>query len=292
MRLRIHHRTFYRYSEPVTDSYNEARLQPTSDARQTCEKFTLRIQPAAAVRRYLDLHRNQVDHFHIGDAHPSLDIIAESVVTTLPVVPAGGYHGFPKTRLGECLRMERCYDFLQRSEYVSLEVGVWRAAQDYTSGVEDVWDMALAIRDGIHRNFTYDTQATTVSTSMAEVLQVRRGVCQDFAHVMIGMCRSARIPARYVSGYLYVASGEDLRGNLASHAWVEIFLPHLGWIGLDPTNKCLADEHHVKVAIGRDYADAAPLCGNFRGQAAQELQVELSIDRLPDPEPAAVTAKA
>lgn len=282
MRLRIHHRTAYRYSTAVEESYNEARLQPTSDGRQSCESFELCLTPSVPVRRYQDLHRNLVDHFYLAEPHLSLEIDARSIVTTVPG-PAGPFQGFTKSRLGECQRMERCYDFLQRSEYVSLEVGVWRVAQDYTADREDVWDMVVGIRDGIYRDFQYDPLATTVQTSMSEALETRRGVCQDFAHVMIGLCRSVRIPARYVSGYLYVAQGETLRGNLASHAWVEVFLPGQGWIGVDPTNRCLADEHHVKVAVGRDYADAAPLVGNFRGQAAQELKVDLTIDRLPDP---------
>ena len=132
----------------------------------------------------------------------------------------------------------------------------------------------------IHTNWAYIPGATHASTHMREVMASRQGVCQDFAHVMIGMCRSLGIPARYISGYLYNGPGAHLRGAQASHAWCEVFVPGKGWFGLDPTNNTLADERHVKIATGRDYADAAPLTGQFDGPmdatAAMQIEVEVS----------------
>ena len=280
MRLNIVHRTRYRYSSPVAENFNEMRLQPVSDDGQECHHFELRTEPAAALRRYHDFHLNLVDHFFLADPHDSLVIEARSSVTTLRDPRRLDGVAFPKARLGECLRLERCYDFLQRSEYVSLEVEVWRMAQDIRANHDDAWDLARAIMAQVYRDFAYDTAATTVHSRLSEVLTLRRGVCQDFAHVMIGICRSAGLPARYVSGYLYVKPGEALRGQLASHAWVEVFLPGHGWLGLDPTNNRPVDAHHVKIAVGRDYADAAPIRGNFKGRAAQEMTVELQIERV------------
>lgn len=281
MRLSIEHRTHYAYSEPVSEAYNELRLQPVSDARQECLRFEARVTPAVTLQRYHDFHLNLVDHFFLPAPHRELVIETRSEVRTLGrgTPPAGA---FPRSRLGECLRMERCYEFLQRSEYVSLGIEVWRLAQDAAGSGQDAWEMALAIMRAVHGGFRYDTQATTVSTRLEDVLRIRAGVCQDFAHVMIGVCRSVQIPARYVSGYLYVRQGETLRGDLASHAWVEVFLPGAGWIGMDPTNNCLSDEHHVKVAVGRDYADAAPIRGNFKGGATQEMTVHLRIEEVGD----------
>ncbi|MCC6234993.1 MAG: transglutaminase family protein [Verrucomicrobiales bacterium] len=282
MRLAIEHRTTYRYSEAVSEAYNELRLQPVSDARQECLSFEARVIPGVAMQRYHDFHLNLVDHFFLAEPHRELVIEGRSKVRTL-ASEAEPQVAFPRERLSECMRWERCYEFLQRSEYVSLGIDVWRLGQDATAGSSDLWSMALGVMRAVHQGFRYDTAATTVASHLEDVVRLRAGVCQDFAHVMIGMCRSVQIPARYVSGYLYVAPGESLRGDLASHAWVEVFCPGVGWVGMDPTNNRLADPHHVKVAVGRDYADAAPIRGNFKGTAHQEMHVELSITELPEP---------
>lgn len=134
----------------------------------------------------------------------------------------------------------------------------------------------------VYREWAYAPNTTTAHTHMSEVMRTRRGVCQDFAHVMIGICRSLGIPARYVSGYLYNGPDSHLRGSQASHAWCEIFVPGRGWYGLDPTNDTLADDRHIKIATGRDYADAAPISGYFDGPpgATSALHVELEVQRI------------
>ncbi len=280
MRLKICHLTSYRYSSPVSENFNEVRLQPVSDERQVSHGFELITRPAARVRRYHDFHLNLVDHFHLTERHDRLEVEARSEVTTFGQVAHLAAAAFPLGRLGECLRLEHCYDFLQRSEYVSLEVQVWRLAQDAVAGLDDAWQAAVALNRFVYREFTYDPTATSASTPTTEVLRHRRGVCQDFAHVLLGLCRSVGIPARYVSGYVYTGEEMGWRGQLASHAWVEVFLPGHGWLALDPTNNRPADDHHVKVAVGRDYADAAPLRGSFQGPADQEMTIELQIQRV------------
>lgn len=285
MRLQIVHRTEYQYSAPVSENFNEVRLQPVSDDVQECHGFLLSTTPQAPVRRYHDLHLNLVDHFYLAAPHSTLVIEGRSTVSTSGTHPRVAAAAFPLARIGECLRLERCYDFLQMSEYVTLDVEIWRLGQDATEGTTDAWEAAKAMMGFVHRNFAYDTTATTVHTQVADVLREKRGVCQDFAHVLLGMCRSRKIPARYVSGYLFVAPTETLRGDLASHAWVEVFLPGFGWLPLDPTNNRTADEHHVKVAVGRDYADAAPIRGNFKGRASQTMAVQLQIQRLDSESP-------
>ncbi|MBX3746156.1 MAG: transglutaminase family protein [Verrucomicrobiae bacterium] len=278
MRLKILHRTRYRYSQPVSENYNEVRLQPVSDEGQECHGYRLVTEPVAKVERYHDFHFNLVDHFYLKEPHGELVLESCSEVTTRARAADSEVPWFPVARLGECQRLERCYDFLQPSEYVSLGVEVWRVGQDLVSGVDDAWQLALRIMGHIHETFVYEAGSTTVSTTMEEALRERRGVCQDFAHVMLGLCRSTGIPARYVSGYLHVPAGTALRGDLASHAWVEVYLPRHGWMGLDPTNNRMADEHHVKVAVGRDYADAAPVRGNFKGRAEQTMTAEVRIE--------------
>lgn len=280
MHLEIRHRTTYRYSEPVSENYNELRLQPVSDRTQECVRYGVVTEPAARLQRYHDFHLNLVDHFYVGESHQLLVVEARSEVITYGGTDPWASVDFPLERIAECRRMERCFDFLQTTGYVTRDVGVWRLAQDVTAGIADAGAAARAMAAFIHREFRYDPEATTVETRMLEVLRDRRGVCQDFAHVLVGMCRSLGIPARYVSGYLYVGEETGWRGQLASHAWVEIFLPGFDWLPLDPTNATRpVGEQHVKVAIGRDYADAAPLQGNFKGRAVQNLAVELEITR-------------
>jgi transglutaminase-like putative cysteine protease len=283
MRLNILHRTRYRYSHPVSENFNEVRLQPVSDEVQECHGFVLTTSPTARIQRYHDFHLNLVDHFYVNEPHEGLVVEARSEVTTHPrTAPAPGAAGFPMSRVSEYLRMERCYDFLQASTYVELDVEVWRLARDAAGTGEEAWSVAVSMMEFVYRTFRYDPSATTVQTGLREVLRLRRGVCQDFAHVLLGLCRSVGIPARYVSGYLYVGQDASLRGDLASHAWVEVYLPEQGWLALDPTNNRLADPHHVKVAVGRDYADAAPLRGTFKGRATQEMSVDLQITCLDD----------
>lgn len=280
MRLRIRHRTTYRYSSPVSENYNEVRLQPVSDAAQDCHRFELVTRPGSKLQRHQDFHLNLVDHFYIPGPHESLVVEAQSEVTTTGVAARLAGAGFPMSRIGECRRIEGCFDFLQATPYVGLDVGVLRLAQEAASGAEDAWEAVLAMSGFVHREFSYDSSATTSNTTLAEVLVHRRGVCQDFAHVLLGLCRSMGIPARYVSGYLHVGDEAGWRGNLATHAWIEVFLPGHKWLPLDPTNNRPADQHHIKVAVGRDYADAAPLRGNFKGRATQEMAVELEIVRV------------
>jgi transglutaminase-like putative cysteine protease len=132
----------------------------------------------------------------------------------------------------------------------------------------------------IHKEFAYTPSATGVHTHMRDVLRDRKGVCQDFAHVMCGLCRALQISALYVSGYLYNGSRDQLLGAQASHAWCEVFLPGLGWRGLDPTNCQPADERYIKLAVGRDYADVPPVRGHYKGTTQRTMDVEVLVERL------------
>lgn len=279
MRLDVLHRTRYRYAEAVRDSFNELRVRPLNAEHQECERFLLRVLPPVRLRHYLDLHANHVNFFELHEAHTSLEIECRSrVVTRTPApVPEGA---FPLERVGETARMERCHEYLQRSRYVDPSPEAWRLAVDAVQGHGDIWAAATAIARAVFRGFSYEPGSTSAQTPAAEVLRGRRGVCQDFAHVMIAMCRSLGVPARYVSGYLYNGPKEQLRGAQASHAWCEVFVPGTGWRGLDPTNDQAADERYVKVAVGRDYADVAPVQGSYRGTAGQELSVEVEVRRV------------
>jgi transglutaminase-like putative cysteine protease len=275
MKFEIIHRTIYLYSSPVRDSFNEARLQPFSNATQTVDSFLLKVLPAAQLRHRFDFYSNTVHHFEIAEPHSTLLIESHLRVTTrLPALPAKTDAPWPMARIGEAGREPRIFDFLQASHYVELSPEVWRLAVDATMGVTDTWQAALAMLKFIHENFKYESKSTSVHTHTRDVLRERRGVCQDFAHVMIGLCRSLKIPALYVSGYLATESAS------ATHAWVEVLIPGTGWIALDPTHNRPVDDTYVKIAVGRDYADVPPVAGNYKGTTERKLEVKVEIKRL------------
>jgi transglutaminase-like putative cysteine protease len=283
MKLHVLHRTRFKYAATVKESFNEARLQPVTTGAQVCHSFLLKILPTTRLTHYLDFYLNYVHLFDITQPHTELVVEATSTVTTGDTPPlAGTATPAPLSAIGECARMDRCYDFLQSSTYVDVSAELWRLALDATEGQTDAWQAALAVMRHIHRHFRYQPAATHVHTHMRDVLQARAGVCQDFAHVMLGLCRALKIPARYVSGYLYNGPADQLKGAQASHAWVEVYVPGPGWCGLDPTNSRLADGHYVKVATGRDYADVSPLKGTYRGTAKRQLSVEVAVTRVED----------
>jgi transglutaminase-like putative cysteine protease len=291
MKLHVLHRTRFKYGANVHESFNEARLQPVSTGRQVCHSFVLKVLPTSRLSHYIDFHFNYVHLFEINQAHAELNVEANSVVTTddqPALVPAATPS--PLDRLAECARMERCYDFLQSSTYVEINADLWRLALDATDGQTDAWQAAQAIMRYVHREFRYQPAVTHAHTHVREVLKTKAGVCQDFAHVMLGLCRSLKIPARYVSGYLYNGPLEQLKGAQASHAWAEVYVLGHGWCGLDPTNNRLADGHYVKVATGRDFADVSPLKGTYRGTAKRELFVDVLVSRLEESEPTASPA--
>jgi len=275
MKFEIIHRTIYLYASPVRDSFNEARLQPFNNELQTVDSFLLKVLPAAQLRHHYDFYSNTVHHFEIAESHSTLLIESRLCVTTrLPVWPAKTDSPWPLARIGEAAREPRVFDFLQDSHYVELSPEVWRLALDATVGVTDTWQAALAILHFINANFKYEARSTSVHTHTRDVLQARRGVCQDFAHVMIGLCRALKIPALYVSGYLATEIAS------ATHAWVEVLIPGTGWIGLDPTHNRPVDDTYVKIAVGRDYADVPPVAGNYKGTTERKLEVKVEIKRL------------
>jgi transglutaminase-like putative cysteine protease len=175
---------------------------------------------------------------------------------------------------------------------VEVAADIWRLAIDATETQKDSWQAAQAIMHYVHREFRYQSSVTHAHTHMREVLKNRVGVCQDFAHVMLGFCRALKMPARYVSGYLYNGPVDQLKGAQASHAWVEVYVLGHGWCGLDPTNDKLVDGHYVKVAVGRDFADVSPVKGTYRGTAKRELFVEVLVTRLEEAETSPVPAAA
>ncbi len=283
MLLHVTHRTTFIYAGPVRDSSNEVRLRPVDDENQTTRRFALHLSPAApSIRDYLDYYGNRVHYFDLSNAHDALVIESESEVETtpsaqrrpIPTLPCPARHGISAAD-------ELVAEYLVDSPYVPFSVELRHEVQQFLAANDpaDAWTQVCALGRHVYQTFSYKPRTTGVHTTATEAIQLRAGVCQDFAHVMIGLCRLAGHPARYVSGYFF---NPDRRPDEpeASHAWVEVHLPGYGWASYDPTHDRLADERYVKVAAGRDYSDIRPVSGTYRGAPTRELRVEVSVREI------------
>ncbi|GHC09982.1 transglutaminase family protein [Cerasicoccus arenae] len=276
MLLNIIHRTTYRYAQPARDSFNEVRLQPIDLEWQKRLSFSLTSNPPAPQHDYLDLYQNRVYLLELAAPHTELAIEMKSRVETtcrpqpVPEAPSG---------LHQPALAFQLHDFLMDTEFVQLSPELWRCAVDcLPNGLSDVWSNALTLSNWVYESFQYAPGTTHAHTTVNETLTDRRGVCQDFAHVLLGLCRSLKIPARYVSGYFFNDQFDPaLGGSEASHAWVEVFLPQQGWYGLDPTHRRPVDDRYVSVAVGRDYQDIRPVSGAYRGASEREMDVHVRI---------------
>jgi transglutaminase-like putative cysteine protease len=283
MHLRVYHRTRYLYRLPVNDSYNEVRLRPATEDPKRLGFYLLKVGPPRRLRHFRDEHFNYVQWFEIPEPHAELVIEATSHVHTSSQYQDGKKPvGVTFDDMRACDQIDMLRPLINGSKYVVVDPEIWRLALDIRDDRKDVFDTAETIMQFIFKEWTYAPNTTSASTHMSEVLHQRRGVCQDFAHVMIGLCRALEIPARYVSGYIYNGPKAELRGAQASHAWCEVWLPNRGWFGLDPTNNTLSDERYVKIATGCDYDDAAPIRGSFNGPpgATTQLEVSVAVDKL------------
>ena len=246
---------------------------PASTDSQTLDGFLLKILPAVRLQHYRDFYLNAVHHFEIPQPHDSLTIESEFQVTTHPPAPLPtDARPASAADLQQAMRTEQLYDFILASQYTDNDLATWKLAVDATGGETDLWQTALRLMGFVHSHLTYQSNSTQVHTHARDVLQHRRGVCQDYAHVLISLCRALKMPARYVSGYLATEIAS------ATHAWTEIYIPGQGWRALDPTHNCQPGATYIKIAIGRDYADVAPVRGTYRGITTHKMDVEVKIE--------------
>ncbi len=278
MKLRIIHLTEYRYASPVYGNSNELRLTPVQSRWQDVSFFLLRVLPSTRLQKFADFYGNTVTYFEVEEPHRHLVIEATSSINTSDRYAEGEP---PYVSLDTLLGADvdgRLQPFTQPSGPVEVPPEIWRAAIDVRAMHSDVFGLAKAIMDYVYTTSRYVPGVTDVFTTSTQFFHHRVGVCQDFSHLMLAMCRAIQIPARYVSGYVYDSKRKDIRGAHASHAWVEVWVPGAGWHGLDPTNNCLTHEHYVVVAFGRDYQDIAPVRGSFWGNADREMVVTVHIE--------------
>lgn len=280
MRFAITHRTSYAYSSNVSESINEAYLCPISNEFQHRNSFELSIQPeGASILRRMDFFTNLVYHFELQAPHRSLEITAYSEVQTFPDSREFSVHSSPNG-LAHLDRSEAFYDFLTSSERIQLVPMFVHEAKEIVGKMFDVQEAIRSIMAFIHREFAYKAGVTDANTGAVEAFSLRSGVCQDFAHVMIALCRVLGIPARYVSGYFYIERNETdgaVVDNSESHAWVDCYMPNIGWVGYDPTHNRRSDERYIRVAVGRDYTDVKPVSGAFYGTACMTMDVSVDV---------------
>jgi len=285
MRYQAVHVTTYRYEAPVAQCLSEARLIPRSFPRQRVLETKLEIDPAPAVMEHrIDYYGNEVATFSIFRTHDRFSVKATSVVEVDPV----SKDTLPQITWEEArahLSLNPDEDSLAAFEFVfdspfvaaSPRLAAY-GAPSFTPG-RPLVDAVTELSRRIHKEFSYKPKSTSIDMPLEEVLKRRRGVCQDFAHIMIGVIRSHHLAARYVSGYL--RSGKDFLGSEASHAWVSVFIPGHGWLDLDPTNNVVPSEGHLTLAWGRDYGDVTPVKGISLGGGGQTVDVDVRVVQFP-----------
>ena len=282
MRLHIHHKTHYRYPSPVKDSFNELRLHPLSNQWQKCESCFVNVFPTSRLHKYLDLNGNLVHHFEIPQDHSKLIVESRSTISTHKRVDFESFpYGVSMKSLREMEGKADCRPYLQSSSYVEINPEAWRMAVDVQGESKDVFQTAYLIMEFIYERFEYSKATTSVHSHANEILSTRKGVCQDFAHAALALCRCLGIPARYVSGYFYDHTrNQSMRGSEASHAWIEVFVNGHGWFGLDPTNNRVVDETYVILGTGRDYKDVAPITGTYYGRLPESMEITVTVKPL------------
>jgi transglutaminase-like putative cysteine protease len=280
MRYQATHITRYGYSEPVAQSLSQAHITPRSFPGQRVVETHLEVQPHAAVfEQRVDYFGNIVTTFAVFQSHDHLSTTATSVVEVEPA-------NFRQTAIAwedaramlaaqtgeECLE---AYEFVFDSAFAGASHELAEYARAVFTPRRPLIEAAVELSGLIHKEFRYQPKSTSIDMPLVEVLRNRTGVCQDFAHVMIGALRSLHLAARYVSGYL--RSNSNYQGAEASHAWVAVFIPGSGWLNLDPTNNVIPSDSHVTLAWGRDYGDVTPVKGITLGGGGQVVEVEVHV---------------
>jgi len=264
MRLRIEHTTTFSYDHPINEAYTEMRLKPLDADGQRCISFKLTTEPQDEVLQYADHFGNDVRHFDVIQSHQKLMVSAVSEVLTSESYKADSTDLLPVDE----------FNYLSPTEYAPHTKDL--IAFSASHKVSDApLETALNFMKTMHEMLVYEKGATDVKTTADKALSLGRGVCQDFSHIMLAVCRIQSIPARYVSGYLY-----NNGHTAASHSWVDVLVPERGWVSLDPTHNREQTGQYVRVAVGRDYADVPPTRGVFKGNAKETMDVEVSVGEI------------
>lgn len=276
-KFKIHHITRYCYEVPVIDSANQIMLFPPEEDYQDVLKHELIITGEPVIDLYLDYYGNKVGSFMYTPSHKELVIdVRMEIVTHKRELPADTTPREEQWSNLLSLAYQIPYiDFLKQEKFNALPE-VQSIANAAESRQVTVLEAANRLNEFVYKNFQYIQGVTSVETTLDEIWQLKAGVCQDFAHILLAMLRMIDIPARYVSGYV-CPNRNGMRGEGATHAWVEAYIPFYGWLGFDPTNNCTANELHVRLAVGRNFTDCSPVKGTYKGTANHRLDVGVSV---------------
>lgn len=276
-RIATRHVSTYRYAAPVVASYNEVRMTPVTNARQTLLSSELSVSPIASLYRYVDYWATAVHSFDVHEPHSELSITATSLVET--AAPPAPDESLTWDYLRDASVQDRFCELLLGTQYSPLDPELGGIAAGLTTHASP-WEAVQAAIDWVRGTLSYEKGATGVSTSAVEAWRRGAGVCQDFAHLLLVMLRHLGIPGRYVSGYVHPEASAPVGVTVAgtSHAWVEAWLG--SWYPIDPTSGSPVGDRHVTVGTGRDYRDVAPLLGVYHGGMLKELVVEVGLTRV------------
>jgi transglutaminase-like putative cysteine protease len=293
VRYAIRHVTHYRYADGVSNSQHDLHVLPRELPRQRCLSAKLEVRPAPIVcRERVDYFGNRAIHVVLATPHTEMIATAESMVdvSSMPAPVAADDVAWEEAAREVAIPGDDLH--AQEMRFPSPFIEPWAELQEFASRSfspgRPLLSACIDLMARIHGEFTYDPRATTVATPLVEVFEKRRGVCQDFAHLMIACLRALGLSARYVSGYLMTVPppGQPrLQGADASHAWLAVHSPRFGFVDLDPTNNCLAGDAHIVLAMGRDFGDVTPLRGVIHGGGRHDLHV--AVDVIPEPQPGA-----
>jgi transglutaminase-like putative cysteine protease len=283
----IHHKTIYDYVYPVTVSHHTARLTPITNDFQTCEKFDITVTPESTdLIRRIDYFGNEIHFFSVQQLHKSLTVesqgrvrvTAKSIDLQILTMSCG--------EIRDALNDQQRSDLLDAKQYLyatEMTYGhsaISEFARRFLGNEISIGEALGSMLDIFWDEFKFDPEATEVSTPVSDVLAQKRGVCQDFAHLSLAALRAWGLSACYVSGYILTeppAGEERLLGADASHAWISVFVPNVGWVELDPTNRKVCGKEHIRVAYGRDYSDVSMLSGAVTGGGEHTIKVEVTV---------------
>lgn len=283
MLFEIVHTTDYRYADPASEAYLIVRLTPGARAEQDVLAHSIDFAPAAATSSFQDYFGNPTTFYSMTLRHDRLTVVNRMMVRTKPrPMPAEALElTIAEARQIFSSALPDVFDFLQPTAAVPTGGPATDWARRFLRGSLAIGPALEALNRAIFEKFAYRPGATDVNTPLATVWKKREGVCQDFAHVMLSVLRTGGLPARYVCGYIETAGpGEALVGSVATHAWVEVMVPGLQWVALDPTNNKWCGEQHVSIAVGRDFDDASPVRGTFKGSGSQSMRVKVNMKRM------------
>lgn len=277
-KFKIRHITKYSYEVPVRDSANQIILYPIKDLYQDVLQHSIQISGNPVVEMHQDYYGNDVGTFTHSKPHNELVIDSRlSVITKSRSLPTVRLSKEDQWTFYDSIQYQVPYiDFLKISKGDSLtELDAFISQPEFRD--KPPIELANLFCTFIYKDFTYQKGITTVETTIEEIWKIKSGVCQDFAHMLLAMLRKVKIPARYVSGYI-CPHKNGMRGEGATHAWVEAYIPDYGWMGIDPTNNVLAHETHVRLAVGKNFTDCSPVKGTYRGTSNHTLEVAVSVE--------------